>query len=58
MATVHKKIMQTFLSSLADSAALDAEKLRLLRELLEKGEKPKPDEFVRIFSRPAGNDIQ
>jgi len=58
MATVHKKIAQTFLSALTDSAALDAEKLRLLRELLEKSEKPKPDEFVEIFKRPAGDDIQ
>jgi hypothetical protein len=58
MSTVHKKIVETFLSKLANSDAVDAQKLQRLRALLDESEKPKPDDFVKIFNLPAGDDIQ
>lgn len=58
MATLQQKIAEKFLAKLAKSKDLDAAKIVELRTLLAESKKPKADEFVRIFSLPAGGDIK
>jgi hypothetical protein len=59
MATLQQKIAEKFLAKLADSKDVDAVKLDHLRTLLANNDKkPKVDDFVRIFSIPAGGDLK
>jgi hypothetical protein len=58
MATLQQTIAEKFLSKLAESEDIDAEKIEQLRILLVDSKKPKPDDFVGIFSRPAGGDLK
>lgn len=58
MATLQQQIAEKFLAKLAQSKAVDAEKLDQLRTLLEDGKKLKADDFVKIFSAPAGGDLK
>jgi preprotein translocase subunit Sss1 len=58
MATLQQQIAQTFLVKLAEPKAVDAEKIDELRKLLTKSKKPKPDDFVKIFTLTAGSDIK
>jgi hypothetical protein len=58
MATLQQKIAEKFLAKLADSKDLDATKIDELRNLLADGKKPKAEDFVRIFSLPAGGDLK
>ena len=55
---IPEQIGERFLAKLAESKEFDAEKIDQLRTLLANGKKPKPDEFVKIFSRPAGGDLK
>jgi hypothetical protein len=57
MATLQQIISQKFLEKLAESKEVDAGKIEQLRILLLDSKKPKPDDFVRIFSQPAGGDL-
>jgi hypothetical protein len=58
MATLQKKIAEKFLAKLAKSKKVDADKIDQLRTLLADSKKLKADEFVKIFSLPAGGDLE
>ena len=58
MATLQQKIAEKFLAKLADSKDVDTAKIDQLRMLLAEGKKPKVDDFIRIFSLPAGGDLK
>lgn len=59
MATLQQKIAEKFLAKLADSKDVDPAKMDELRTLLgDSTKKPKADDFVRIFSLPAGGDFK
>ena len=58
MATLQQKIAEKFLAKLADSKDVDAAKIDQLRTLLANGNKPKADDFIHIFSLPAGGDLK
>jgi hypothetical protein len=58
MATLQHQIAETFLAKLENAKELDAEKISQLRKLLAAGKKPKADDFVKIFSLPAGGDLK
>jgi hypothetical protein len=50
-------IAEKFVAKLAGSKDVDAAKIEQLRTLFADGKKPKADDFVRIFSLPAGGDL-
>jgi len=58
MGTLHQKIASKFLEKLAKSERADATKVEQLRKLLKESPRPKVDDFVKIFSLPAGGDIK
>jgi hypothetical protein len=58
MATLQQQIAEKFLSKLAQSKDVDAEKIDQLRILLADARKLKADDFVKIFSLPAGGDLK
>ena len=58
MPTLQQKIAEKFLVKLADSKDVDAAKIDELRNLFADGKKPKAEDFVRIFSLPAGGDVK
>jgi hypothetical protein len=58
MATLQQQIAEKFLAKLAESNKVDAEKIDQLRSLLADSKKVKADEFVKIFSLPAGGDLK
>jgi len=58
MPTLQQQIAEKFLAKLAGSKDVDAEKIDQLRGLLAGGKKPKADDFVKIFSVPAGGDLK
>jgi hypothetical protein len=58
MPTLQEQIAEKFLAKLADSKDVDAEKIDQLRILLAKSKKPKADDFVKIFTLPAGGDLK
>jgi hypothetical protein len=58
MATLHQKIADKFLARLAESKDADTEKIEQLRAQLGGGRKIKSEDFVKIFSAPAGGDIK
>lgn len=53
MGTLRQQIAQKFLEALTQSQAIDSEKIEQLRDLLTN-KKPKPEDFVKIFSQPPG----
>jgi hypothetical protein len=58
MATLQQQIAAKFLAKLAESKHIDAGKIEQLRKLLTDSRKPKADDFVKIFSLPAGGDVK
>ncbi len=58
MPTLQQQITEKFLAKLAESKDLDAEKIDQLRGLIASSKKLKADDFVRIFSLPAGGDLK
>jgi CMP-2-keto-3-deoxyoctulosonic acid synthetase len=58
MPTLYQEIANKFLTKLSQTKGSDAEKIEQLRVLLADGKKVKPDDFVKIFSVPAGGDIK
>ena len=58
MLTLQEQIAEKFLAKLADSKGVDAEKIDQLRILLANSKKPKADDFVKIFTLPAGGDLK
>lgn len=57
MPTLQEQIAEKFLAKLAE-LKIDAEKIDQLRTLLANSKKPKADDFVKIFSLPAGGDLK
>lgn len=58
MATLQQQIAEKFLAKLAKSKKVDADKIDQLRTVLADSKKLKADEFVKIFSLPAGGDLK
>jgi len=59
MATLHQKTAEKFLAKLTESTNFDAEKIERLRILLVANDKKlKSEDFVKVFSAPAGGDIK
>jgi hypothetical protein len=58
MSTIQQQITENFLSKLALSKDVEAETIAALRKLLSDGRKPKADEIVKIFTHPAGSDLE
>ncbi len=58
MATLQQQIAATFLAKLAEAKNVDAGKIDHLRTLLGSGKRPKADDFVKIFTAPAGGDVK
>jgi len=58
MATIQQQIAEKFLAKLEDSKDVDAGKLAELKKLLADTKKVKVDDFVKIFSAPAGGDVK
>ena len=58
MATPQQQIADKFLVKLAETEEIDSAKIEQLRALLAQGKKPSAAEFVRIFSLPAGGDLE
>ena len=58
MPTLQEQITEKFLAKLADSKDVDAEKIDQLRTLLSSSKRPKADDFVRVFTLPAGGDLK
>jgi hypothetical protein len=55
MATLQQIISEKFLQKLSESEGVDAEKVAQLRTLLADSKKPKPEDFIKIFSFPSGD---
>ena len=58
MATLQQTITAKFLAKLTESQDVDADKVAKLRSLLADNKKPKAEDFVKIFSLPAGGDLK
>jgi hypothetical protein len=58
MPTLQQTIAEQFLARLAESGALDADRIKQLSALLASDKKPKADDFVKLFAQPAGGDIK
>ena len=58
MATLQRKIAETFLAKLAETKEIDAEKLAQLEALLSTEKKAKVDDFVKVFQMPLGDDVK
>jgi len=58
MPTLQEEIAEKFLAKLAGSKNVAADKIDRLRTLLANNKKPKADDFVKIFSLPAGGDLK
>lgn len=58
MATLQQQIAEKFLAKLAESKDVDTQKIEQLRKLLADSRKLKADDFVKIFSIPAGGDVK
>lgn len=58
MGTLQRQIAEKFLTKLAESEYVDAGKIEQLRRLLTDVKKVKADDFVKIFSLPAGGDVK
>jgi hypothetical protein len=58
MATLQQQIVEKFLAKLSESKDVDPERIEQLRSLLADSKKPKAEDFVKIFSLPAGGDLK
>jgi hypothetical protein len=56
--TIQQTIADKFLAKLAEGKEVDASKIEQLRPLLADKKKPKPDDFIKIFTIPAGGDLK
>ena len=58
MVTLQQRLATKFLEKLATSKHVDAIKVEQLRKLLKDSLRPKADDFLKIFSFPAGGDVK
>jgi hypothetical protein len=57
MPTLSQQIADKFLSKLAESDEVDAAKIEQLRAVLYDNKRAKAEDFVKIFTTPAGGDL-
>ena len=55
---MQQNVAEKFLAKLKDGKSLDAEKVEQLRKLLTDSKKPKAEDFIKIFTAPAGGDVK
>ena len=58
MPIIQQTIADKFLTKLADGKEVDNIRIEQLRDLLVNNKKLKPDDFVKIFTIPAGDDLK
>jgi hypothetical protein len=58
MATLQQIVAEKFLGKLKEGKELDAEKVEQLRKLLADSKKPKAEDFIKVFTAPAGGDVK
>lgn len=58
MGTLQEQIAARFLAKLAESNRVDAPTMEQLRTLLKGSKRPKADDFVKIFSLLARDDVK
>jgi hypothetical protein len=58
MENLQQQIADKFLAALAQREEVDAEKVVELRKLLDRGKKPKAEEFIQVFIAPPGGEIK
>ncbi|WP_242392227.1 hypothetical protein [Anaeromyxobacter oryzisoli] len=58
MATLQQQIADAFLTRLAQTKEFDPTLIEELRRVLSSGRKLKADDFIKIFSTPAGGDLR
>jgi len=58
MPTLQQQISEKFLNKLAESDEVDAAKIEKLKLLLSDNKKVKSEDFVKIFTTPAGEDLK
>jgi hypothetical protein len=58
MPTLQQQIAEKFLSTLAESDEVDAAKIEKLRVLLSENKRVKAEDFMKIFTTPAGEDLK
>lgn len=58
MASLQQQIADKLLAALAERRDIDADIVAELRQLLSRGKKPKPDEFLRVFTAPPGGEVK
>ncbi|MER8461018.1 hypothetical protein NKJ93_25715 [Mesorhizobium sp. M0028] len=58
MVTLYQNIASKFLAALAEDQKVDSDKIEQIRKLLANGKKLKAEDFVKIFSTPAGGDVK
>jgi hypothetical protein len=56
--TLQQKIAGKFIEALSAAKNLDEDKIEQLRQLLADNKKPKSDDFLKIFTAPAGGDVK
>jgi hypothetical protein len=57
MPTLQQQIAEKFLAALSEDKNFDAAKVETLRRLLAEDKKPKADDFVEVFTAPAGDEV-
>jgi hypothetical protein len=58
MPTLQQQISEKFLNKLAESDEVDAAKIEKLKLLLSDNKKVTAEDFVKIFTTPAGEDLK
>lgn len=58
MATLQQDIATKFISALEEEKEVDSDKIEKIRKLLSDDKKIKADDFVKIFSTPAGGEVK
>jgi hypothetical protein len=56
--TLQQKIADQFLAKFVQTKDADATKIDQLRKLLAEKNKPTAEDFVRIFTLPAGGELK
>ena len=58
MPTLQQKIADQFLTKFAQAKDADADKVDQLRKLFAEKKKPTAEDFVKIFTLPAGGELK
>ena len=58
MPTLQQKIADQFLAKFAQAKDADAGKIDQLRKLFAEKKKPTAEDFVKIFTLPAGGELK